>query len=159
MADVTIAGGRARQREPPFMYTDGGGIANGNHLMLRRVGVTGNSAGYGGGIDIRGLATVEILNSTVTQNRSSDGGGGIDIAPATVDGASRDHGVVQGYTPERQIDDVGEGRGQGRDNDARRAGSEEAGRLSRMPGVAAALSPACSNPEPTARSARSGSRL
>ncbi|MDQ1012487.1 CSLREA domain-containing protein [Streptomyces sp. V4I23] len=146
MSDVTITGGRARQRELPFTDTGGGGIANERHLTLRRVAVTGNSAGYGGGvfnipdshldlvdstvsrnaageaggirfddsgtvtnstvadnratdpgdrpgslggygggIDIRGLGTVRILNSTITRNSSSDGGGGINIAPAYLD--------------------------------------------------------------------------
>ncbi|MET9764887.1 choice-of-anchor Q domain-containing protein [Streptomyces sp. NPDC006372] len=45
----------------------------------------GSLAGYGGGIDIRGTGPVEILNSTITGNRSSDGGGGINIAPAYLD--------------------------------------------------------------------------
>ncbi|MEU5522894.1 choice-of-anchor Q domain-containing protein [Streptomyces sp. NPDC047860] len=146
MSDVTITGGRAKQRELPFTDTGGGGIANAGHLTLRRVAVTGNSAGYGGGvfnvpdshldlvdstvsrnaageaggirfddsgtvtnstiaenrvtnpgdrpgslsgygggIDIRGLGAVEILNSTITRNSSSDGGGGINIAPAYLD--------------------------------------------------------------------------
>ncbi|MFD7278630.1 choice-of-anchor Q domain-containing protein [Streptomyces sp. NPDC059862] len=146
MSDVTITGGRARQRELPFTDPGGGGIANEGHLTLRRVAVNGNSAGYGGGvfnvpdshldlidstvsgnaageaggirfddsgtvtnstiadnrvtdpgnrpgslggygggIDIRGLATVQILNSTITRNSSSDGGGGINIAPAYLD--------------------------------------------------------------------------
>ncbi|MEJ8672812.1 CSLREA domain-containing protein [Streptomyces sp. MS1.AVA.1] len=134
MSDVTITGGRAVQRELPFTDTGGGGIANGRHLTLRRVAVTGNSAGYGGGIfnvpdstwiswrarsagtprerpghqirrqrhhdelddrrqpgdgpgdrpgslggygggiDIRGLGTVRILNSTIVRNSSTDGG-------------------------------------------------------------------------------------
>ncbi|MGV9248968.1 choice-of-anchor Q domain-containing protein [Streptomyces sp. NPDC003710] len=139
IADVTLTGGEARQRELPFSDTGAGVIANGNHLRLRRVAVTGSSAGYGGGvfnipgshpdlidrtvsantsghaggfrfgggdtvtnstiaddrvtdpgdrpgsrgggIDIRGLHTVEILNSTITGNRSRDGRGGINIAP------------------------------------------------------------------------------
>ncbi|WP_406411348.1 choice-of-anchor Q domain-containing protein [Streptomyces sp. NBC_01614] len=146
MSDVTITGGRAVQRELPFTDTGGGGIANGRHLTLRRVAVTGNSAGYGGGIfnvpdshldlmestvsgnaageaggirfddsgtmtnstiadnrvtdpgdrpgslggygggiDIRGLGTVRILNSTIVRNSSTDGGGGINIAPAYLD--------------------------------------------------------------------------
>ncbi|MET8894036.1 CSLREA domain-containing protein [Streptomyces albogriseolus] len=146
MSDVTITGGRTKQRELPFTDTGGGGIANAGHLTLRRVAVTGNSAGYGGGvfnvpdshldlvdstisrntageaggirfddsgtvtnstiadnrvtnpgdrpgslggygggIDIRGLGAVEILNSTITRNSSSDGGGGINIAPAYLD--------------------------------------------------------------------------
>ncbi|MFI6007543.1 choice-of-anchor Q domain-containing protein [Streptomyces sp. NPDC051243] len=146
ISDVTITGGRAAQRELPFTDTGGGGIANGRHLTLRRVAVTGNSAGYGGGvfnvpdshldlvdstvsgntageaggirfddsgtvtnstiadnrvtdpgdrpgslggygggIDIRGTGAVRILNSTITGNSSSDGGGGINIAPAYLD--------------------------------------------------------------------------
>ncbi|WAZ25658.1 CSLREA domain-containing protein [Streptomyces cinnabarinus] len=146
MSDVTITGGRAVQRELPFTDTGGGGIANAHRLTLRRVAVTGNSAGYGGGIfnvpdshldlvdstvsrnaageaggirfddtgtvtnstitdnrvtdpgdrpgslggygggiDIRGRGTVEILNSTIARNSSSDGGGGINIAPAYLD--------------------------------------------------------------------------
>ncbi|GGR01540.1 CSLREA domain-containing protein [Streptomyces pilosus] len=146
MSGVTITGGRAKQRELPFTDTGGGGIANAGHLTLRRVAVTGNSAGYGGGvfnvpdshldlvestvsrnaageaggirfddsgtvtnstiadnrvtnpgdrpgslggygggIDIRGLGAVQILNSTIIRNSSSDGGGGINIAPAYLD--------------------------------------------------------------------------
>ncbi|WP_031482364.1 choice-of-anchor Q domain-containing protein [Streptomyces bicolor] len=146
ISDTTITGGRARQRELPIADTGGGGIANGRHLTLRRVAVTGNSAGYGGGIfnvpdshldlvdstvsgnaageaggirfdaggtvtnstiadnrvtdpgdrpgslggygggiDIRGTETVQILNSTITGNSSSHGGGGINIAPAYLD--------------------------------------------------------------------------
>ncbi|GAA2562845.1 CSLREA domain-containing protein [Streptomyces levis] len=146
LSDLTITGGVARQRELPFTDTGGGAIANGHHMTLRRVTVTGNSAGYGGGIfnvpdshldliestvsgntageaggirfddtgtvtnstiadnrvtnpgdrpgslagygggiDIRGTGLVEILNSTITGNRSSDGGGGINIAPAYLD--------------------------------------------------------------------------
>ena len=146
LSDLTITGGVAKERELPITDTGGGGIANGHHMTLRRVAVTGNSAGYGGGIfnvpdshldliqstvsgntageaggirfddtgtvtnstvadnhvtnpgdrpgslagygggiDIRGLGPVEILNSTISGNSSSDGGGGINIAPAYLD--------------------------------------------------------------------------
>lgn len=146
LSDLTITGGVTAQRELPITDTGGGAIANGHHMTLRRVAVTGNSAGYGGGIfnvpdshldlvdstvsgnvageaagirfdstgtvtnstiadnrvtnpgdrpgslagygggiDIRGRGPVEILNSTITGNRSSDGGGGINIAPAYLD--------------------------------------------------------------------------
>ncbi|MGW1956979.1 choice-of-anchor Q domain-containing protein [Streptomyces sp. NPDC001920] len=146
LSDLTITGGVAKQRELPITDTGGGGIANGHRMALRRVAVTGNSAGYGGGIfntpgshldlidstvsgnaageaggirfddtgtvtnstivgnrvtnpgdrpgslagygggiDIRGLGVVEILNSTIHGNTSSDGGGGINIAPAYLD--------------------------------------------------------------------------
>ncbi|MFF3334474.1 choice-of-anchor Q domain-containing protein [Streptomyces sp. NPDC002888] len=144
--DLTITGGLAKERELPITDTGGGGIANGHRMTLRRVAVTGNSAGYGGaifnipgshldlidstvsgnvageaggirfddsgtvtnstvadnrvtnpgdrpgslagyggGIDIRGLGLVAILNSTISGNSSSDGGGGINIAPAYLD--------------------------------------------------------------------------
>ncbi|GGW49380.1 right-handed parallel beta-helix repeat-containing protein [Streptomyces xantholiticus] len=150
LSDLTITGGLAKQRELPFTDTGGGAIANAQHMTLRRVTVSGNSAGYGGGIfnvpdshldlidstvsgnvageaggirfddsgtvtnstiadnrvtdpgdrpgslggygggiDIRGLGPVEILNSTITGNRSSDGGGGINIAPAYLDSLPR----------------------------------------------------------------------
>ncbi|WP_189133176.1 CSLREA domain-containing protein [Wenjunlia tyrosinilytica] len=146
LSDLTIIGGVARQRELPFTDTGGGAIANGRHMTLKSVAVTGNSAGYGGGIfnvpgshldlidstvsgntageaggirfddggtvtnstisdnrvtdpgdrpgslggyggglDIRGLGHVQILNSTVTGNSATDGGGGINIAPAYLD--------------------------------------------------------------------------
>ncbi|GAA2614263.1 MULTISPECIES: right-handed parallel beta-helix repeat-containing protein [Streptomyces] len=146
LSDLTITGGVTRQRELPITDTGGGAIANGHHMTLRRVTVTGNSAGYGGGIfnvpdshldliestvsgnvageaggirfddtgtvtnstiadnrvtnpgdrpgslagygggiDIRGTGPVKILNSTITGNSSSDGGGGINIAPAYLD--------------------------------------------------------------------------
>jgi hypothetical protein len=45
----------------------------------------GSLGGYGGGIDIRGTGTVQIVNSTLTRNSSSRGGGGINIAPAYLD--------------------------------------------------------------------------
>jgi CSLREA domain-containing protein len=146
LSDLTVTGGVARQREVPITDTGGGGIANDKNMTLRRVAVTGNSAGYGGGIfnvpdshldlidstvsgnvageaggirfddsgtvvnstiadnrvidpggrpgslggygggvDIRGLGPVKILNSTITGNSSTDGGGGINIAPAYLD--------------------------------------------------------------------------
>jgi len=146
LTDLTITGGTAKERELPITDTGGGGIANGHRMTLRRVAVTGNSAGYGGGIfnipgshldlidstvsgnvageaggirfddtgtvtnstvadnrvtnpgdrpgslagygggiDIRGRGPVEILNSTIFGNSSSDGGGGINIAPAYLD--------------------------------------------------------------------------
>ncbi|MFJ4555767.1 choice-of-anchor Q domain-containing protein [Streptomyces massasporeus] len=146
LSDLTITRGVTAQRELPITDTGGGAIANGHHMTLRRVAVTGNTAGYGGGIfnvpyshldlidstvsgntageaggirfdatgtvtnstiadnrvtnpgdrpgslagygggiDIRGTGPVEILNSTITGNRSSDGGGGINLAPAYLD--------------------------------------------------------------------------
>ncbi|WP_405810764.1 CSLREA domain-containing protein [Streptomyces sp. NBC_00210] len=146
LSDLTITGGVAKQREVPITDTGGGGIANDKNMTLRRVAVTRNSAGYGGGVfntpdshlnliestvsgniageaggirfddsgtvinstiadnhvtdpgdrpgslggygggvDIRGLGTVEFLNSTITGNSSTHGGGGINIAPAYLD--------------------------------------------------------------------------
>ncbi|MEU3918152.1 right-handed parallel beta-helix repeat-containing protein [Streptomyces sp. NPDC029004] len=150
LSDLTVTGGDAKQREVPFTDPGGGGIANGKNLTLRRVTVTGNSAGYGGGIfnipdshltlidstvsrntageaggirfddtgtvvnstiadnrvtddwdrpgslagygggiDIRGTGLVEIRNSTITGNSATDGGGGINIAPAYLDSLPR----------------------------------------------------------------------
>ncbi|WP_431683038.1 choice-of-anchor Q domain-containing protein [Kitasatospora sp. KL5] len=146
LSDLTVTGGVAKQREVPVTDPGGGGIANGGHMTLNRVTVTGNSAGYGGGIfnipgshltlidstvsrntageaggirfddtgtvvnstiadnrvtddwdrpgslsgygggiDIRGRGLVEIRNSTITGNSATDGGGGINIAPAYLD--------------------------------------------------------------------------
>ncbi|MFJ8085467.1 choice-of-anchor Q domain-containing protein [Streptomyces sp. NPDC096205] len=146
LSDLTVTGGEAKQREVRFTDPGGGGIANGKNMTLRRVAVTGNTAGYGGGIfnipdshltliestvsdntageaggirfddsatvlnstiadnhvtddwdrpgslsgygggiDIRGTGLVDIRNSTITGNTSTDGGGGINIAPAYLD--------------------------------------------------------------------------
>ncbi|MER5462440.1 choice-of-anchor Q domain-containing protein [Streptomyces sp. NPDC002668] len=146
LSDLTITGGVAKQREVPITDPGGGGIANSKNMTLRRVTVTGNSAGYGGGIfnipdshltlidstvsrntageaggirfddtgtvvnstiadnrvtddwdrpgslsgygggiDIRGTGLVDIRNSTITGNTATDGGGGINIAPAYLD--------------------------------------------------------------------------
>ncbi|MFJ5778994.1 choice-of-anchor Q domain-containing protein [Streptomyces sp. NPDC093094] len=146
LSDLTVTGGEARQREVPVTDPGGGGIANSKNMTLRRVAVTGNTAGYGGGIfnipdshltliestvsgntageaggirfddtgtvlnstiadnrvtddwdrpgslsgygggiDIRGTGLVDIRNSTITGNTATDGGGGINIAPAYLD--------------------------------------------------------------------------
>ncbi|WP_432188088.1 choice-of-anchor Q domain-containing protein [Streptomyces sp. Tue6028] len=146
LSDLTITGGEAKQREVPVTDPGGGGIANGKNMTLRRVTVTGNTAGYGGGIfnipdshltlvdstvsrntageaggirfddtgtvlnstiadnrvtddwdrpgslsgygggiDIRGTGLVDIRSSTITGNAATDGGGGINIAPAYLD--------------------------------------------------------------------------
>ncbi|MET8679714.1 choice-of-anchor Q domain-containing protein [Streptomyces sp. NPDC004647] len=146
LSDLTVTGGITKQREIPITDTGGGGISNDKRMTLRRVAVTGNSAGYGGGIfnipgshldlidstvsgnsageaggirfdssgtvvnstiagnrvtdpgdrpgtlagygggiDIRGVRPVRILNSTITGNSATDGGAGINIAPAYLD--------------------------------------------------------------------------
>ncbi|MFF3246399.1 choice-of-anchor Q domain-containing protein [Streptomyces sp. NPDC002870] len=150
LSDLTITGGDAKQREVPFTDPGGGGIANSKNMTLRRVTVTGNRAGYGGGIfnipdshltltdstvsrntageaggirfddtgtvvnstiadnrvtddwdrpgslagygggiDIRGTGRVDIRNSTIAGNTATDGGGGINIAPAYLDSLPR----------------------------------------------------------------------
>ncbi|MFI9505473.1 CSLREA domain-containing protein [Nocardia sp. NPDC052566] len=45
----------------------------------------GGFAGRGGGVDIRGVGEVLFIDSVVTGNTASDGGGGINIAPAYLD--------------------------------------------------------------------------
>ncbi|MFE9773598.1 choice-of-anchor Q domain-containing protein [Streptomyces sp. NPDC005931] len=150
LSDLTITGGDAKQREVPVTDPGGGGIANSKDMTLRRVTVTGNTAGYGGGIfnipdshltlidstvsrntageaggirfddtgtvvnstiadnrvtdrwerpgslsgygggiDIRGTGLVDIRHSTITGNTATDGGGGINIAPAYLDSLPR----------------------------------------------------------------------
>ncbi|MGW5640850.1 choice-of-anchor Q domain-containing protein [Streptomyces sp. NPDC003832] len=146
LSDLTVTRGEAKQREVPVTDPGGGGIANGSSRTLRRVTVTDNTAGYGGGIfntlgshltladstvsrntageaggirfdstgtvinstiadnrvtdgwdrpgslagygggiDIRGTGLVDIRSSTITGNTATDGGGGINIAPAYLD--------------------------------------------------------------------------
>lgn len=45
----------------------------------------GGFIGRGGGLDIRGVGEVVLIDSVVSGNRASDGGGGINIAPAYLD--------------------------------------------------------------------------
>lgn len=45
----------------------------------------GGFAGMGGGIDIRGVSPVTLIDSVVTGNTAASGGGGINIAPAYLD--------------------------------------------------------------------------
>ncbi|MBF6327186.1 CSLREA domain-containing protein [Nocardia transvalensis] len=45
----------------------------------------GGFAGRGGGLDIRGLGLVVLIDSQVVRNTATDGGGGINIAPAYLD--------------------------------------------------------------------------
>ncbi|AYF74895.1 hypothetical protein D7D52_14635 [Nocardia yunnanensis] len=45
----------------------------------------GGFAGRGGGLDIRGVGLVVLIDSAVTGNSATDGGGGINIAPAYLD--------------------------------------------------------------------------
>ncbi|MCM6775745.1 hypothetical protein NDR87_18120 [Nocardia sp. CDC159] len=45
----------------------------------------GGFAGRGGGLDIRGLGAVVLIDSVVVRNSATDGGGGINIAPAYLD--------------------------------------------------------------------------
>ncbi|WP_194819348.1 CSLREA domain-containing protein [Nocardia sp. XZ_19_385] len=45
----------------------------------------GGFAGRGGGLDIRGIGPVTLISTVVEGNSASDGGGGINIAPAYLD--------------------------------------------------------------------------
>ncbi|MCC3650618.1 CSLREA domain-containing protein [Streptomyces sp. S07_1.15] len=75
LSDLTITGGVAKQREVPFTDPGGGGIANAKNLTLRRVAVTGNSAGYGGGIFNIPNSHLELIESTVSGNAAGEAGG------------------------------------------------------------------------------------
>ncbi|TQK42586.1 CSLREA domain-containing protein [Streptomyces sp. SLBN-118] len=75
LSDLTITGGVAKQREVPITDTGGGGIANGKNMTLRRVAVTRNSAGYGGGVFNSPDSHLNLIDSTVSGNRAGEAGG------------------------------------------------------------------------------------
>ncbi len=77
---------------------EAGGIRCDNTCAFTRTAITDNHvvnpgrwyrpggfAGRGGGLDIRGIGQVVLIDSIVTGNSSTDGGGGINIAPAYLD--------------------------------------------------------------------------
>ncbi|MEC3915762.1 CSLREA domain-containing protein [Nocardia sp. CDC160] len=77
---------------------EAGGVRCDNTCTFTRTAITGNRvtnpgrwyrpggfAGRGGGLDIRGIGQVVLIDSVVTGNSASDGGGGINIAPAYLD--------------------------------------------------------------------------
>ncbi|WP_167486293.1 CSLREA domain-containing protein [Nocardia terpenica] len=77
---------------------EAGGVRCDNTCTFTRTAITGNHvtnpqrwyrfggfAGRGGGLDIRGVGAVVLIDSTVTGNSATDGGGGINIAPAYLD--------------------------------------------------------------------------
>ncbi|WP_406263043.1 hypothetical protein OHT93_00355 [Streptomyces sp. NBC_00191] len=75
LSDLTITGGVAKQREVPITDTGGGGIANGKNMTLRRVAVTRNSAGYGGGVFNTPGSHLNLIDSTVSGNLAGEAGG------------------------------------------------------------------------------------
>ncbi|MEU6472421.1 choice-of-anchor Q domain-containing protein [Streptomyces massasporeus] len=75
ISDVKITGGRAKQRDLPLTDTGDGGIADAGHLTLRRVAVTGNSAGYGGGVLNSPDSHLDLVDSTVRRNAAGEAGG------------------------------------------------------------------------------------
>ncbi|MFI6871530.1 CSLREA domain-containing protein [Nocardia sp. NPDC050406] len=78
---------------------EAGGVRCDNTCVFTRSRITGNHvvnphakwyriggfAGRGGGLDIRGIGQVVLIDTVVTGNTASDGGGGINIAPAYLD--------------------------------------------------------------------------
>ncbi len=88
----------------------GGGIRNTGTLTLNSSTVSGNTAGFGGGIYNRGDGTLELNTSTVSANTATTNGGGIyneDRGTLTLNGST-----VSGNT-------AGSGRGGGIFNDNR----------------------------------------
>ncbi|WP_316756034.1 choice-of-anchor Q domain-containing protein [Streptomyces herbicida] len=75
LSDLTITGGAAKQHEVPITDTGGGGIANAGNMTLRRVAVTGNTAGYGGGIFNIPDSHLDLVDSTVSGNTAGEAGG------------------------------------------------------------------------------------
>jgi hypothetical protein len=57
----------------------------GNRVVsYRHVDAQGGLSGEGGGIDVRGMR-LDVVNSTITRNFASDGGGGLNISLAYID--------------------------------------------------------------------------
>jgi CSLREA domain-containing protein len=87
LIDSTVSGNTAGEAGG-IRFDDSGTVTN-STIADNRVTDPGDRpgslGGYGGGVDIRGLGTVEFLNSTITGNSSTHGGGGINIAPAYLD--------------------------------------------------------------------------
>ncbi|MEM1092105.1 MAG: hypothetical protein AAGI67_17090, partial [Pseudomonadota bacterium] len=69
LADITLAGGCADS-------IDGGALAAGAPVTLRRVTLQGNSASSGGGVATSD-APLTLVDSTVTGNYAEDNGGGV----------------------------------------------------------------------------------
>ena len=74
VSGLTLAHGKA---------TDGGGIGNSGTLTLADCTVSGNSAGFGGGI-YNALGMLTLTGCTVSGNSASSNGGGIDNATGTL---------------------------------------------------------------------------
>ncbi|MCL4299763.1 MAG: CSLREA domain-containing protein [Anaerolineae bacterium] len=68
----------------PPTYGFGGGLYNEGQLTLVESTVSGNENRLGGGLDSGPLATATLLNSTVSGNRASENGGGINNRGAGV---------------------------------------------------------------------------
>ncbi|MFE9574864.1 CSLREA domain-containing protein [Nocardia sp. NPDC006044] len=78
---------------------EAGGVRCDNTCTFTRTEITGNHvvnphtkwyrfggfAGRGGGLDIRGVGEVVLIDTVVTGNSADEGGGGINIAPAYLD--------------------------------------------------------------------------
>ena len=76
-ANAAIEGLTIKNGFAPGTPSLGGGIYNGGTLTLTNSTVSGNSAGYGGGIFNAGTGTLTLTNSTVSANTATNSGGGI----------------------------------------------------------------------------------
>lgn len=109
---VTIVGGNVRASTIDSNYSEGraGGIATFNPLFVSNSTISGNVAeeGVGGALFMRWPSTLRAVNSTITANRASAGGGlwieadGTALYSTIVHGNTADpdeHANAQGRTP------------------------------------------------------------
>ena len=77
LADLTITGGRVQGTfgDQFLSYSGGGAIWSSATLSLTRVTVTGNQAGYGGGIFNDPASNATFTDSTISANRAGEAGG------------------------------------------------------------------------------------
>ena len=82
---TTLSNGSAQDIGASGLDDDGGGIFNDGTLTVTNSTLSGNSAGWGGGIANVSSGTVTVKDSTLSGNSASeDGGGGIANINGTV---------------------------------------------------------------------------
>ncbi len=75
ISDVTITGGHTHERNSIPQHTGGGGIGNAADLRVERTTITGNVAGFGGGVFNTPTGTLTLVDSTVSDNVAGEAGG------------------------------------------------------------------------------------
>ncbi|BAZ46429.1 hypothetical protein NIES4102_34610 [Chondrocystis sp. NIES-4102] len=98
-AQVTIDGAEVNNNQND-KYGGGIRIENQSQLTLTNSTINGNQSVYGGGVSIADInpGTSEIINSQITNNTATTGGGGIDIAFGA-DMVIRDSDIISNTAP------------------------------------------------------------